>query len=138
MKLTLEFDSAILDKLETAAAAQKKPVKKLLEDNLEALAQLRPNTNQILLDGAHVSALSQAVGGKNLRSADDIVKLVQNCFRIRVNDCEIALTPEDLQMLKDQHTGFDFLTFEEYVKEMVLDGLSLHLWGSTRGTMALK
>ena len=138
MKLILDFNSAILDKLQAAAESQHKSVTKLLEDNLEALAALRPNTNQIMLSGENVAALSDAVGGKTLHNGDDIVRLVQGCFNIRVDGCDVKLQPEDLQQLHDQHTGFTFLPFEEFVKESVLDSLSLYLWGSTRGTVAYR
>lgn len=93
---------------------------------------------QIVLKAKEISAISETVGGKTLRTADDIVKLFQQNFRIKVGGAEYDITSEDAQALKDLYTGFGFMPFDDFVKNIVDDALSLYLWGSTRGTIAFR
>lgn len=140
MRLTIDFKDDMIEGLEAAAKAQgKSSMKRLIEDNLSAVIAHNARENQIMLNGPQVAAISESVGGKTLRTGEDIVKLFQNMFRITVGGATIDLQPEDAQMLKDMYSGLEgVVTFNEFIRDTVLDSLSLNLWGSTRGVVAYK
>lgn len=140
MRLTINFKDDILDSLETAAKQQGKSVEGLIVSNLETLAKLNPKENQILLKGPEIAALSEAVGGASLKTGADIVKLVQNCFRVGLDgSAQFKFQIEDLELIKEQYQGLEtFMTFDEYAVDFIGDAISLHLHGSVRPRVAYK
>lgn len=101
-------------------------------------ASSTPLGKRILLQSADIAAIANTVGGRNLATAQDIVKLFQDNFRIMVGGAIIDLDPEDAQALKDQHAGTTFMTLEEYTTDIIKDALHMFLWGSSRGVTAYK
>lgn len=99
------------------------------------ITKVDPMDHQIILQGKDVAALSAAVGGKVLNTADEIVKLLVDNFRISVSGTTVDLDPEDAHALKDQALNFDYMSYEDYVRDAVKESMSLYLWGSTRGLM---
>ncbi len=139
MKLTLYIDDKKYDELEALASKRNKTVDALIVDGLDLVAAHNSRENQILLDGAAVAAIAATVGGKTLRSADDVVKLFQTNFRVKLGGVEYDLDVEDAHALKDQYSGFsNFMSYDEFVRDSIREALSQYLWGSTRGTLAYK
>src|ERR1051326_3617763 len=137
MKLTITIPDTKYEQLENVAGSQRLTAETFIAKAIDHILKFNPKDNQILLGGSDVNALSQAVGGKTLRNAADIVSLFEKNFTISVGGIELKLTLEDMHALKAQYTGMGLektLSYEEYVQGIFEDALSLFLWGSTTGT----
>lgn len=134
-RITVQIDDDVMDKYIEIAKTASSTVPKLIEKNLDMLFKLDPKENQILLDGKSVAAISEAVGGKILKTQDEVVKMFKDFFTISVNGSAVQLDIEDVQALKDQRSSYPHLTLEKFIEGNVRDGLSLVLWGSTRGAL---
>ncbi len=142
MKLVVKMPDDRFEQLEAAASRQKKEPSQFVLDNLDALLKYNPIDNQILLDGKAISAIEAAVGGgRAVRTPEAVVKLFQDNFKIGLGGMDLALSKEDAHALKAQYEGMGFtstMPYEEYVKWVLKDALSMFLWGSTTGTMSLR
>lgn len=141
MKLTITIPDEKYEKLEQVAGLQSLIAERFIERNIDFLMRVNPRENQILLKGSDVDALSRAVGGKTLRTAEDVVKLLIKNFTIGVDGIEFKLTPEDAHTLKAQYEGMSLQNvcpYDEYVSQILEDSLSLYLWGSTTGKFAYR
>ena len=140
MKLKLAMPDELYEKLEDKATAQKKEPAQFIVDNLDSLLKLDHLDHQIILNGKQLSAISMAVGGgRTIRTADDLVKLFQDNFKLGLGDLSLTLSPEDAHTLKAQYEGMGFkdtVTYDDYVKWVLSDALSLFLYGSTTGKFA--
>jgi len=138
MKISVTIPDEKFEALESVAGSGKVP--KLLADSVDFLLTYKPKDNNILLNGKQVAAISTAVGGKTLRSGDDLVKLFENNFKIGLNgEGTVTVDPEDLHALRAQWQGMGFdktTSFDNYVAYVLKDALSLFLYGSTTGQMA--
>ena len=135
MKLTIQIPDEKYEQLEGVALQQGKTVESFIQEGIDFLKQLNHLDNQILLQGKDVSSISATVGGKTLRTAEEIVKLFQDNFKVRIGDIELQLDVEDAHALQAQFQGgaAGGLSFEDYVCYNIRDALSMYLWGSTRG-----
>lgn len=141
MKLTITIPDEKYEQLEAVAGSQQTYAERFIERNIDFLLKANPKENQILLKGADVDALSQVVGGKTIRSAADVVTLFKKNFIIGVDGIEFKLTPEDAHTLKTQYEGMSLqnvCSYDAYVRQILEDSLSLHLWGSTTGKFAYR
>jgi hypothetical protein len=129
MRLTIQIPDEVIDKL------GKEPAK-FIQDRIDFFMKYDPRDAHILLKGKDIANISGTVGGRNLRTAEDVVKLFIDNFRIRVDGVAIDLDVEDANAIKERYSGFDFMPYNDFLADCVKEGLSLYLWGSTRGTVA--
>lgn len=134
-RITLNISDEKHAVLEAVAKSQNSSISHFLESNFNKLLRLNSEQNQILLEGPHVAALSDAVGGKTLSKPEDVVKLMLDVFRLSVNGINVTLDLEDINGLNDTHSSFPHIPFADYVALNVKEGLAQYLWGSTRGLL---
>lgn len=140
MRLTINFKDDILDELEALATRQRKPLEKLISDNLLMLASIDPKDHNITLSGKQVGEIQGAMGGKTFSNADELVRAVKECFRVGLDGTsKYTISIEDMQLLKEQYQGYeDWLTFDEFVANYLDDALSLYMHGMVKAKVAYK
>lgn len=141
MKLIITIPDEKYEQLEHVAGSQGLVAESFLAKAIDHTLRYNARENQILLRGSDVNALSQAVGGKTLRNAEDVIALFQKNFLLSVDGISFKLTPEDAHALRTQYHGMALekvLSYEEYVQGIFEDALSLFLYGSTTGKFAYR
>ncbi len=141
MKFTITMPDEQHDSLVAAAAKQNKSVTKLITDSIPIITQLNPKENQLLLSGKNVSDIGMALGGKTIRSADELVKLFKDNFTLSVDGISFEIAPEDAHALNQQYKGMNYdtsMSYAEYLSSVLTDSLSLYLYGSTSGKFSFR
>lgn len=134
--MRVSLNDAIFDKLETTARKNGFPtVGAFIEAHSEMLAGLDKTKPTITLSLDNISKLSAAMGGKLLRTADDIVKLLIDNFTLSVNGVTVQLDPEDANALEAQFASTQYSDKADYLRDSVKEALSVYLYGSTRGIL---
>lgn len=141
MKLTIQIPDEQFEQLEAKAASLKVKPETFLAQAVPFTLKYNPREPQIMLEGQHISAIAGALGGKNIKTADEVVKLMKDNFRLSVAGVEYALNQTDAHTLQAQYQGMGFdsaIPYEEYVTNVFEDALSMYLYGSTSGKFAYR
>ena len=140
-RVDVKIPPAQYDKLVRVAGSDSAAQQQFITNAIELACKINPRDNNIVLTGKDVAALSAAVGGKTLRSASDVVSLFERYFKLSVDGISFALDPETALALKEQYAAMGLqktITYEDYVKGIFDDSLSLFLYGSTTGKYAYR
>jgi len=133
MKLTIHIPDDLYDSLETIAAKTNlKTVNTLVEKNIHLLTDIT-NGPRIVLEKQHLARMSDSVGGKVFKTADDVSNVFVNNLRIKIGDASVTLRVEDAHAIRDHFDATGRVDYEQYVSDTINEALAEYLWGSTQG-----
>jgi hypothetical protein len=133
MKLAIRIPDNIYEMLEIAAdKAGNKNIYEYVEKHIALLLQIESGP-RIVLKKEHLAKMSDIVGGKVFKTADDVTSMFVNNFRISVDGEPINICVEDAYALREQFESSGRPEYKQYVSDVINEALSTYLWGSTRG-----